>query len=197
MPSRYPAVADLSMSLSPPRTPSNQVDLMPTLIELAHVSPLPAGQLLDGKSLAPLIGRDGAGVDDGAAAHMEGGRQDHVRVALSLFPRCPNHNHPSPNPSDWWEANACEFVDRTRYSFVGLSLRTDRWRYTEWLPWIGEEERVDWDAAPNASIELYDHDGDDGSDLDLYEQTNLARDARYAGELQWLAQLLRERYSSL
>ena len=54
----------------------------------------------------------------------------------------------------------------------GRSVRTDRWRYTEW-------------DKGRQGIELYDHDADP------LEYTNLAEDARYKAERDKLAALLR------
>ena len=184
------------------------VDVMPTLLELAAV-PLDPSQQLDGTSLAPLMRAPSHGRsqsteeeedegDGGAARNVEnGGRHGTARaaerVALTLYPRCPNGNAPSADPTQWWEDNICEFVDRTRYSFVGLSIRTARWRYTEWRPWRGDHEAPDWHRL-NGS-ELYDHDGDDGSDFDAFENTNLAGSPAHASDVQRLSELLRTKYA--
>jgi hypothetical protein len=44
-------------------------------------------------------------------------------------------------------------------SFMGLSVRTERYRYTEWHAWLGDELRPDWDDG-STMIELYNHTGD-------------------------------------
>jgi uncharacterized sulfatase len=49
----------------------------------------------------------------------------------------------------------------TRGRILGRSIRTDRWRYTEW-------------DGGTEGVELYDHRNDPG------EYHNLARDPRYA-----------------
>lgn len=53
----------------------------------------------------------------------------------------------------------------------GRSVRTDRWRYTEW-------------AGGKEGVELYDHD------TDPREYTNLANDAQHVAEREKLAALL-------
>ena len=58
-----------------------------------------------------------------------------------------------------------------RNDIMGRSVRTERWRYTEW-----DEGR--------AGAELYDHQEDPD------EFTNLARDERYTDTRQELARLL-------
>ena len=62
--------------------------------------------------------------------------------------------------------------------FLGRSVRTERWRCTE------------WDEGRNG-IELYDHDADPG------EFTNLARDPKHAATLRELRALLAQRVPSL
>ena len=57
--------------------------------------------------------------------------------------------------------------------FFGYSLRTDRWRYTEW-----DEDRQ--------GRELYDHDADPK------ELTNLATSAEHSATLDQLSRQLRE-----
>lgn len=57
--------------------------------------------------------------------------------------------------------------------FSGYSLRTPRWRYTEW-------------GGGNKGVELYDHDADP------QEFTNLASDPQHAGTVAQLQKQLRE-----
>jgi len=74
--------------------------------------------------------------------------------------------------------------------YMGLSMRTAEWRYTEWLPWDFESgTATSWEPV---GIELYDHRRDTGGygtfDLD---SENLAYDPRYAGEQTELSKQLR------
>jgi uncharacterized sulfatase len=61
---------------------------------------------------------------------------------------------------------------KSKESFMGRSVRTERWRYTEW-----DEGRK--------GVELYDHDNDP------HEFTNLAKDEKYAKTVAELRRLLR------
>eukprot|EP01045_Picozoa_sp_COSAG04_P022160 COSAG04_NODE_2466_length_4076_cov_22.944933_2_plen_104_part_00 len=75
----------------------------------------------------------------------------------------------------------------------GYSIRTEDWRLTAWLPWIGASLAGDW-SRPNAT-ELYDHKGDSGTGLgalDDYENENVAsQNPAVVGELM---RLLRQHF---
>ena len=58
--------------------------------------------------------------------------------------------------------NSCLEVERTSFTYMGYSIRTDRYRYTEWLAWNGSALAPARPLRLRAS-ELYDHDGDDGA----------------------------------
>ena len=87
--------------------------------------------------------------------------------ALSQYMRCPADRA---NASMYWRDNACLMTDRTLLQFMGYSLRTAEWRYTEWVRWDGVKLRPIWDAL--VGRELYSHVGDDGSDFDGFENVN-------------------------
>lgn len=130
-------------------TPVSQVDLYPTLAELCG---LDAPANLQGRSLVPIL-RDPA----------EKGRG----WALTHVVRGGGKNRPTVTR----DASS----DDPRYA--GYSLRTPRWRYTEW-----DEGRK--------GCELYDHDADPR------ELTNLAADSAHANDRGALAALLREAIAS-
>ncbi|MGX5819597.1 sulfatase [Chitinophaga lutea] len=75
------------------------------------------------------------------------------------------------DPMAKWSKPAISQVRRK--DLMGYSIRTERWRYTEW-----DEGR--------AGIELYDHQKDDG------EYTNLAKDPKYKTQVAELAALLHQ-----
>jgi hypothetical protein len=60
-------------------------------------------------------------------------------VALSTFPRCAHIGMPaygnrgSPGGQD----NTCLDVERTSFTWMGYTMRTDRYRYTEYVVWNG------------------------------------------------------------
>lgn len=146
------------------------VDMYKTQADLAGIS-LPKGEKIDGTSLGPIM--------------RAGGNASVRTAALSQFARCPKQNGNNKNfgpwstdPKTFWKDNWCELVDRSMIPWMGYSMRTDRWRYTEWAAWDGKKLKPDW-SKPLAGRELYDHEGDDGTDYDAFENKNLAEDPKY------------------
>ena len=60
-----------------------------------------------------------------------------------------------------WALNDCDGVHRSEFSYMGLSLRTDRWRFTRWYPWDGKALAPVWSASStyrskqSASLQTY------------------------------------------
>ena len=75
--------------------------------------------------------------------------------------------------------------------FIGYSVRTQEWRYTEWLRFNGTALHGDFGAV--VAKELYDHRGDDGGahDWDMFENENVADGAQHAALLAQLSALLK------
>ena len=66
--------------------------------------------------------------------------------------------------------------------------------YTEWVPWDATALRPRW-AAPTVGIELYDHKGDFGADLDAAApDVNLAGVARHEATRRALSGVLRAHF---
>jgi iduronate 2-sulfatase len=133
--------------------PVSQVDLFPTLAELCGVTP-PTN--LQGQSLVPML-KDNTQSGRGWALTQVtrgggGGQQRNKKGA--------DNSAKSATPANDGR-------------FFGYSLRTDRWRYTEWDG--GQKGR-----------ELYDHD------TDPRELTNLADHADHSKTVEQLATLMRE-----
>jgi iduronate 2-sulfatase len=126
------------------KSPVSQVDLFPTLAELCGVK---APENLQGQSLVPML-KDPAAVGRGWAITqvMRGGGPLRASVTTNVGADGPR--------------------------FFGYTLRTPRWRYTEWDE--GKKGR-----------ELYDHDADPK------ELKNLASDPAHAKTVEELSQKLR------
>lgn len=63
-------------------------------------------------------------------------------------------------------------MKRENIYVMGYLIRTDLYRYTEWLRWNGTLLKADWSRV--VGTELYDHSGDDDTSFDNFENTNLA-----------------------
>ena len=75
------------------------------------------------------------------------------------------------------------------FTHMGFSMRTQDYRYTEWVVWrctdpaactnvFTSTTSADWSDL--AGVELYSHHGDDGSCFDCFEGVNLAGRPEYA-----------------
>ena len=99
-------------------------------------------------------------------------------VALSTFPRCAHKGMPvygargTPGGAD----NTCLEVERTDFTWMGYTMRTFRYRYTEWVRWNGTSLAPIWNQLK--ATELYDHQDDTAAwQADKYENINLAATA--------------------
>ena len=82
----------------------------------------------------------------------------------------------------------CNGVPANEFTHMGLTMRTDAWRYTEWHAWrcvavdpaeCTAEGSVVWDEL--AGVELYAHPPeDDGSCFDCFEDVNVVADPSLA-----------------
>eukprot|EP00937_MAST-01D_sp_MAST-1D-sp2_P000726 g726.t1 len=85
---------------------------------------------------------------------------------------------------------------------MGYSMRTNRWRYTEWLAFdcgdiVGDPMKQCADKSKihprygfNVGTELYDHEGDGADQFDQFENENLAYRADHADVVRQLHQQL-------
>ena len=142
------------------------VDIYQTICDIMDV-PLPEHDAVafEGTSLRPVL-------EDPEHATVKD-------VALSVFPRCAHIGMPSygNRGSPGGQDNTCLDVERTSFTWMGYTMRTDRYRYTEYVVWNGTTLSPVWDQVK--STELYDHEGDDGAwtDPDRFENVNLAKAA--------------------
>lgn len=170
---RVPWLANTHTSLIPI---VELVDVAPTLFDLASLSlpstePIP----LDGKSLVPLM--------DPGSGHGDDQPGD-IAIAMTQFPRCVFGVQfgPENRSLPLWALNDCDGIQRSDFSHMGLSIRTERWRFTRWYPWNGTALRPQWvSPMTNIATELYDHEDDDGTDFSgNHEAANLAAVPSYA-----------------
>ena len=106
------------------------------------------------------------------------------REGESLIPLITN---PDPDSSEWKDAvfTQIKTSHKSGDTVMGYSMRTDRYRYTEWVYFNETEFEPDWSVSLYAS-ELYDHD------VDHYENYNKADDSSYSSTVTALSQKLRD-----
>ena len=64
-------------------------------------------------------------------------------------------------------------VDGKQY--MGMTMRTTDWRFTEWCAFDYTKAYPNWtDDTFGCQLELYPHTGDDGKDMDKFENENVA-----------------------
>ena len=134
------------------------VDVMPTLASLLELPAPPA-------STAPTSPRSST-----------------TRPARSRCLPAAYHSTPcAASAGGTRRAGACNSTPKNEFDVMSYSVRTADWRYTLWLPWDNETLVARWDGGAGESAEeLYAHAGDDSTDMDRWENTNLAADAAYA-----------------
>jgi len=137
-----------------------QIDMYPSLAELAGV-PVSSKESVDGTSWAHLF-------EDPSSEHKD--------AAFTQYPRCwPEDSH---GPEAFTHMARCAGVDKADFAYMGYSIRTTRWRYTEWAKWNGQELKPNWSDL--AGVELYDHADDPPHDskvsFEQFENKNVADD---------------------
>ena len=91
----------------------------------------------------------------------------------------------------WGECSRC---NHDEIDVMGLSVREERWRYTEWLHWEKKKQAPAW-RRPLVGLELYDHQGDLGADFDAAAPTkNLADATEWAHVRTRLSKVLRDHF---
>merc|ERR1711998_258739 len=115
------------------------VDLYPSTAELAGIPVDDSTESIDGASWAHLLDQPSA---------------NHKDAVYSQYPRCWNSKHPQ-DESAFPDMARCSQVDKQDFAYMGYSVRTDSWRYTEWAKWDGSSLEAVW--SKSAGVELYDH----------------------------------------
>jgi iduronate 2-sulfatase len=156
------------------------VDLLPTITNLAGL-PLPENETtpFDGMDMSVLLVQAAATGISSDGGFGSSGSPNLVKpfgftAAFSQYPRRVE------DPSKPWKSNSILHHPREQFTHMGYSVRTDEWRYTEWIVWNGSSLLPLWEKV--VGRELYDHRNETlyPSDFDLSENTNLATDPEYA-----------------
>lgn len=150
------------------------VDMARTIAELAGID-LPAGETFDGASLVPMLKNPVVDVK---------------QAAFSQYPRRVEH------PTKMYTHNSILWRNRSEFTHMGYSVRTDGWRYTEWLPWNGTALKPIWQQV--FARELYDHRNETyyPTNFDAGETENVAADAAYADVVASHSKIIRAQFDT-
>jgi len=151
------------------------VDLAPTIAELAGI-PIPQDETFDGTSMLPLL-RGDAGIAVKPAAFSQYARA--VRSA-----------------GEPWKSNNCIHTARDEFTHMGYTIRTEEWRYTEWVEWNGTALAPVWGSV--AGRELYDHRNETvyPTDFNARENENLADEPAWAVVVEGLSKAVRAQFGN-
>jgi arylsulfatase A-like enzyme len=174
------------------------IDLFPTLVTVAGQAAV-APSYLDGMTLAPLIADPTATVKPAAFSEFvkcyscckvpdpsgtppwplgnqePDGRCEPADASGPGRHRCPAYPALPADPADVSEMETCFQVPRETIDFIGYSMRTAEYRYTEWLHFDGKI--LHGDFTRRVARELYSHTADPGNDPDVSENENIAEKA--------------------
>eukprot|EP00039_Didymoeca_costata_P032510 m.38126 g.38126 ORF g.38126 m.38126 type:complete len:742 (-) comp9393_c0_seq1:117-2342(-) len=136
------------------------IDVFPTMADVVGI-PLPPNEVLDGKSLLPIL-KDVSNMN--LAKNLK-------PYALSQYMRCPV------NISVPWKNNHCLFDDRVLLKYMGYTIRTPTYRFTEWTLWNGSALAPDHTKDGLVGVELYSHvNAGISYSFDSFENKNEAAD---------------------
>lgn len=93
------------------------------------------------------------------------------------------------------DEHVCLFIERSNFTWMGYSVRTEGWRYTEWVQWDGSHQKPLWERM--AGVELYPHKEYAGeSDFDAWENLNEADSPKYDDVKAQLSAVLHAQFDS-
>ena len=144
------------------------VDMYPSLAIAAGLPPDALQGSLEGYSTVPLL-------DD---PHLPW-----KKAAFSQYARC------GLNVSTGYYAR-CSNLKREDIEVMGYSVRTAKWRFTEWFAFNGTQLKANF--SQTLATELYSHKGDDGSDMDRSEVENVVYDPVNAAVVAKHKKIIRE-----
>ncbi|GBG31522.1 Iduronate 2-sulfatase [Hondaea fermentalgiana] len=162
------------------------IDLYPTIADLAGI-PLSVSEYEDysiqGVSRAANYFRSEISATTTEVLQQVASAEGHsfgypVDAAFTVQPACFDSSG---------DTSVCDTV--LEFDYMGLSVRTENFRYTEWWPWDDSSASIDFsDGLPDGKQELYDHR------TDSFELVNLASNSSYSDIVSEHALYLRAYY---
>jgi hypothetical protein len=118
------------------RLVTEQVDLYPSLAEIAGIPVDKKQESIAGTSWAALLDNPDA---------------EHKVAAFAQYPRCwpANVSH---NPSAFTNMARCSGVSKLTFAYMGYSIRTREYRYTEWAAWDGARLAPLWNQSAGVEV---------------------------------------------
>lgn len=169
--------------------PVELMDIYPTLVNLAGIDP-PETHEFHGKDITNLI----FGEED----------EDVDYLAYSQFPRCVNISLTQqpwlvdtfpPTAEVQWN---CMTSEVRYFTYMGYTVRSKQWRYTEWRTWSPVSMDADWSESGVVGRELYDHRRNKvygPSFLEEFETKNVYKTYKANGFVRHLKEKLNERFN--
>jgi arylsulfatase A-like enzyme len=167
------------------------VDVYPTMVALANL-PAPAAGAIDGTDLSSVV----RGASSGASNEERGGAPIKA-AAFTQYPRCPPKGR-----LDVIQEGACYNNPGTSFSYMGFSVRTQQWRYTEWRKWNPSKTKkiadvvADWTDSGVVATELYEMENCRASSPDVFDRqlNNVAKDVSHATAIVALQKLIKQHF---
>jgi len=167
---------------------AEMVDFYRTLSDLAGIDPSTVDEGVEGDSLAGAFNEPGSSGKPYAFSQTQRINVGHLKK--DPFPK--NAAMRLPPEADPFFVPSC-FSHNQDIEWMGYSVRSKRWRFTQWLAW---NQTALCPVSPHAGtpIELYDHRNDTSAfDPDAAEFQNVAEKPENAQVIKNLQQVLSEK----
>lgn len=147
--------------------PLELIDIFPTLVDLTGLPQIPS---CNKGRVDPILCTEGKSLK----LYINNNKTTWNTFAISQYPRpsvTPQRNTDKPRLKD--------------IKIMGYSIRTTRYRYTEWVSFNNTVFTVNWTNVHG--VELYDHT------IDTNESINLSSDKQYEYIMRYLSMMLKSR----